>query len=140
MKQSIEGNLLKNFDMDALTATRQILDKVRRLNNTDENEEATISETVVDDLNAFYVELKSFLGGGQVFERLDNVRDRLDDETDVMQSVATLYSSHFAAQSHVLRPRSIRVVAIETTLTTTATMLKISTRIAGGFLRKASKL
>ena len=99
VKQSIEGNLLKNFDMDALTATRRILDKVRRLNNTDENEEATISETVVDDLNAFYVELKSFLGGGQVFERLDNVRDRLDDETDVMQSVATLYSSHFAAQS-----------------------------------------
>ena len=99
VKQSIEGNLLKNFDVDALTATRRILDEVRRLNNADENEEATIDETVVDDLNAFYVELKSFLGGGQVFERLDDVRDRLDDEGDVMQSVATLYSAHFAAQS-----------------------------------------
>ena len=99
VKHSIEGNLLKNFDADALTATRRILDKVRRLNNTDENEEASINESFVDDLNAFYVELKSFLGGGQVFERLDDVRDRLDDESDVMQSVATLYSAHFAAQS-----------------------------------------
>ena len=77
--------MLKNFDADALTATRRILDKVRRLNNTDENEEASINESFVDDLNAFYVELKSFLGGGQVFERLDDVRDRLDDESDVMQ-------------------------------------------------------
>ena len=75
-----------------------------------------------------------------MFERLDNVRDRLDDETDVMQSVATLYSSHFAAQSARITSSFNTVVAIETTPTTTTTMLKISTRIAVGFLRKASKL
>ena len=54
VKHSIEGNLLKNFDADALTATRRILDKkFERLNNTDENEEASINESFVDDLNAF---------------------------------------------------------------------------------------
>ena len=34
-----------------------------------------------------------------MFERLDDVRDRLDDESDVMQSVATFGIRHFAAQS-----------------------------------------
>ena len=102
MTEKIEGCLMKNFDIDALTSTRRVLDNVRRFN--DNNKEGSTTEMILDedfvaDLDAFYLYLKSFLGGGYVFECLDYLRDRLDDENEIMQNVATLYSSHFAAQS-----------------------------------------
>ena len=106
MTEKIEGCLMKNFDIDALTSTRRVLDNVRRFN--DNNKEGSTTEMILDedfvaDLDAFYLDLKSFLGGGYVFECLDDLRDRLDDENEIMQNVATLYSSHFAAQSARIR-------------------------------------